>query len=269
MHLKFLKNAPIGLGTWLLDHELCTHVVKMALDLGYNHIDTAESYHNFKAIGKALDAITREKILISSKITLDLLDFANPYVSMEKLCDDACRKMGLDYLDLLLIHWPDRNKPIAKAYEALLYLEEKGKIRSHGVSNFTVHHLTDLIEAGFVPEVNQVELHPFLAQKELRAFCDLHSIEMISYRCFGKGALVNDPTFSQIARKHHRSITDILIQYCLAKKVAVIPKASNREHLTQNLAAREFTLDAEDLAFLDTLDQGKRFCKPDNPEHFY
>lgn len=247
----------VGLGTWQLQGALCTDIVKKALDLGYTHIDTAYLYNNHQQIGKALQATDRTSIFLTSKFQIYQLENC----CLEKLCDQMLQELGTDYLDLLLLHCPDRAGPMHEALEALDQLKKTKKIRYAGVSNFTVRHLQDMLQWGIRPSVNQVEFHPFLYQKPLWEFCRKENITLTSYRTFGKGALLTDPFLMQVASRYKRSVAQILLRWCVQKNIPVIPKASEESHLQENLDVFNFTLSKEDMERLDTLNVEKRFCE--------
>lgn len=162
-----MKDLPlIGLGTWDLRGHECTKVVKLALELGYQHIDTAYAYQNHEAIKKGIKGFDRSKIYITSKIAVDeQVDAAKPEESVQKACESALKELGTDYLDLYLIHWPHRDFPMDSVFREMEKLAAQGKIVKVGVSNFNIHHLEDFRKAGLFPSANQVEFHPYLNQK--------------------------------------------------------------------------------------------------------
>jgi 2,5-diketo-D-gluconate reductase B len=256
----FLNNsAPlplVGLGTWQLKGEECTQVVQYALAMGYRHIDTAEFYDNHTAIRKALAGFDREKLFLTSKFSLDQLQNE----SLQKVCERALNELGTEYLDLYLLHYPDRSYNMAEAIQQAFELIEKQRVRAVGVSNFTTRHLQDLIQNGFTPSVNQVEFHPYLNQKKLLAFCQQHSIHLMSFRSLGKGALCADPLLKKIGDKHHKTPAQISLRWLIEQNISVIPKATLKQHLHENLDIFNFNLDSEDKAILDNLDAGLRFC---------
>ena len=266
-----MKLPLIGLGTWELRGEECAKVVKEAIELGYQHIDTAFAYENHRQIKKAIKGFDRNKLYITSKIALETqVDPAKLEQSVQKACDSALDELGTDYLDLYLIHSPNREFPLDKVFSALEGLVKQGKIRSAGVSNFTIHHLEDLRKAGFIPLANQVEFHPYLYQKELWEYCKSHGIKLISYRSLGKGKLLKEePLFNSIGEKHRKTGAQVILRWLVQKEIPVIPKASSKKHLKENLEIFDFALTDEEMKELDSLNIGKRYCRPDDPAFSY
>ncbi|MGH7889698.1 MAG: aldo/keto reductase, partial [Thermodesulfobacteriota bacterium] len=190
-----MKLPLLGLGTWDLRGRECTKIVKLALQLGYRHIDTAHVYENHVAIQKGIGNFDRKQLFITSKIALEQIDPEKIETSVEAACDLALQELGTEYLDLYLIHWPRHTWPMSKILKAMENLAHQGKIKKAGVSNFTRHHLEDLLNDGCKPAANQVEFHPYLFQKELLEYCRLEKIQLISYRPLGKGELLSNPLF--------------------------------------------------------------------------
>lgn len=246
----------VGLGTWEIRGELCLKVVQEALEWGYRHIDTAHLYENHKEIGQVLQGWPRHEIFLTSKFLISQLDGS----SVQELYERALDELQTDYLDLFLLHYPDRNAPLRKILEELEALKERTNVRATGVSNFTIRHLQDMLSWGLHPAVNQVEFHPFLYQKELLSFCQKEKILLVSFRTFGKGALVKEPQLLPIAAKYHKTPAQILLRWCIDKGVPVIPKASTTIHLKENLHL-DFTLTPADTHFLDTLPTIHRYCQ--------
>ncbi len=264
-----MKLPLIGLGTWDLRGHDCTKIVRLALELGYRHIDTALNYENHEAIHKGLKEFDRQKLFITSKFALEHLDPKNILDSVEQTCDLSLKQLGTDYLDLFLIHWPHRTWPLAEIFKKMERLVEKGKIKKAGVSNFTIHHLDDLLDEGCKPAANQVEFHPYLYQKELLDYCRLQHIDLIAYRPLGKGALLKDPVFKKIAAHHQKSPTQIILRWLVQKEIPTIPKASSKEHLVENIAIFDFALSADEMKEIDKLNKNRRFCKSEDSEFNY
>jgi diketogulonate reductase-like aldo/keto reductase len=165
-----MASPPVGLGTWELTGKECIRVMRLALSVGYRHIDTAYMYKNHKMIRKAIVNFDRRQLFITSKIALEQVDLKKISASVEKACNLALKELGVEYLDLYLLHWPDHTLPLSKIFFAMQKLKEKGMVKEVGVSNFTIHHLRDLFRDGGLPAFNQVEFHPYLYQKELWDF---------------------------------------------------------------------------------------------------
>lgn len=246
----------VGLGTWKLLGKQCEEVVESALEIGYRHIDTALSYNNQKEIGRAIDCIPRARVFLSSKFVISHLD----NFSVERCCNEALLDLQTDYLDLFLLHYPDRSAPMIKILRELKSLVKKEKVREIGVCNCTIAHLKEMLRAGIHPVCNQVEFHPYLYQRELLEFCQHNQIQLVSYRTLGKGVLLEDPLLIEMAKDYEKTPAQILLRWCLDKGVAVIPKASCREHLEANLQLYDFSLSPKDQFALDNMPSQQRFC---------
>jgi len=266
MHTKI---PLIGLGTWQLRGRECTQIVRTALEMGYQHIDTAHVYENHKAIKKAIAGFDRNKLFLTSKLSLEQVDQDRIDVSVEKACNLALKELGIDFLDLYLIHWPDRAMPLSRIFQAMHRLKERGKIKEAGVSNFTIHHLQDLLQGEKRPFANQVEFHPYLYQKELLDYCQSNQIELISYRPLGKGKLLEEPLFAKIGQYHQKTGAQIILRWLIQKNIPVIPKASSKRHLQENLEIFDFSLTEQEMHQLDHLNKNIRFCGADSTEFDY
>jgi len=265
-----MKIPLIGLGTWELRGKECTEVVAQALELGYRHIDTAHVYENHAAIQKAIAHFDRKTLYLTTKLSIEnQVDLKDIKGSVEKAIDLALHELKTDYIDLYLIHWPDRTYPLAEIYQVLEEAIVQKKIRQAGVSNFTIHHLEDLLKEGCKISANQVEFHPFLYQRDLLAFCRSHQIELISYRSLGKSKLLKEPIFKEIGDQYNKSPAQVLLRWVVQKKIPVIPKASSKKHLKENLEIFDFTLSESEMATLDSLNQNKRFAMAEEPEFNY
>lgn len=259
----------LGLGTYNLRNKQCTKIVQEALNIGYRHIDTAQVYDNHKAVGKGLEGFERSELFITTKFLLDQINPKKVEASVLKACNRALKDLGLDYLDLYLIHWPDRNFPISEIFKAMEVLVSSGKVRHVGVSNFTVHHLEDLQRDGCHPAANQVEFHPYLYQKSVLEHCRRHNIQLIAYRPFGKGKLLEDTLLKELGHKHQRSAAQIILRWLIQHKIPTIPKASSPEHLKENFNVFDFALASDEMKKLDSLHRNLRFCKADDSTFDY
>lgn len=250
-----MRNIPkIGLGTWKLRGKECSRVVGWALDLGYRHIDTAHIYENHQAIGAAIKGFDRKKLFLTSKFFLDQKD-------VEKSCHLALKELGTSYLDLFLIHWPDRKKPMAEVLKQMGKLKKEGLIKGFGVSNFTIHHLQDMLKEGIKVGYNQVEFHPYLYQKELLSFCKKKKTQLIAYRPLGKGELVKEPLFISMGKTHGKKPAQIILRWIFQKDVPFIAKSATKKHLAENLDILRFSLTPQEMKKIDSLHKEKRFCK--------
>jgi 2,5-diketo-D-gluconate reductase B len=259
----------IGLGTWRLTGDLCFSTVKQALDLGYRHIDTAVSYGNHKEIGLAIKGVKREELYLTSKIPIESVDFSDIQLSVEKICDSALLDLQTDYVDLLLIHSPDHEMPMQEMIFAMEKLRDKGKIKYLGVSNFTMHHIENLLSHEAYISVNQVEFHPYLFQKELLHYCIERHIRLVAYRPFGKGELLSDPLFSYIGKRVNKSPAQIILRWLVQRGIPAIPKASSIDHLRANLDVFDFMLTEEEMGKIDALHRNIRYCMKDFAEFSY
>jgi len=264
-------QGEIGLGTYTLKGNECTRVVREAFDLGYHLFDTASAYENHKAIGEALSDLNRDQIRIVSKIWIqgevDDTDIAG---SIERACDKALQELSTEYLDIYLIHWPDRARPLEEMLKSMEQLKKQGKIRQVGVSNFTEHHLQDAYDAGIEIDWNQIEVHPLLSQKRLIDFASAHGTKIMAYRPFGKGKLLKEiPLFSEIGKAHSKTPAQVILRWLVQQGITAIPKASGTEHLKQNLDVFDFTLTEKEVSALDELNRDRRTCEKEFSEFDY
>ncbi len=248
--LKSGNSIPVlGLGTWQLTGSKGADSVRKALELGYNHIDTAEVYDNHREVGRSIVGFDRSELWITSKVWRDVLR----HDDLHKACDKALSALGIDYMDLYLIHWPNPEIAMAETLKALKELQDMDKIRSIGVSNFTIRHLKEAFETGVPISVNQVEFHPHLYQKELLDFCKQNNIIITAYSPLGTGAILKDETIAQIAEKTSRTPAQVALKWLLGKGLVVIPKASSEEHLKQNLSVFDWELSGQDIKAIDSI----------------
>lgn len=261
-----VKMPIIGLGTFKSENgDECYHAVLEALKAGYRHIDTAMGYGNEESVGKAIkdSGIPREEIFITTKLQAGKLG----YKAAKFYLEESLERLGTDYVDLYLIHWPSHNKEVNihtwKAFEEL-YLA--GKAKAIGVSNFQIHHLEDLLgSASIKPMVNQVELHPFLTQKELQEYLVKHDIQIESYGPFAKGLAFENDYLKELAQKYNKSVANIVCRYGIERNIIMIPKSVTTSRIIDNFKVFDFNLTAEEVAKIDSLNLGKRvYTDPDN-----
>jgi diketogulonate reductase-like aldo/keto reductase len=254
----------LGLGVYLSkDGEEVINAVKEALNHGYRHIDTAAIYENEEGVGEGIrqSNVPREDVFLVSKVW----NTDQGYEATLKAFEASLNRLGTDYLDLYLIHWPkgDLSKDTWRALESL-YREKR--VRAIGVSNFLKHHLEDLLDtAEIVPMVNQMEFHPYLVQQELMDFCSSHQIQYEAWSPLMQGNIFDLDIMKDMAAKYNKTIAQIVLRWDLQKGVVTIPKSSKKERIKANSELFDFTLSDEDVKLLDSLDKGKRFGPdPDN-----
>jgi len=247
----------LGLGVYQSPPGHTTQkAVEYALNVGYRHIDTALIYNNESDVGSALrkSGIRREDLFVTTK----LWNSDQGYEPALKACDNSLKRLGLKYLDLYLIHWPVpeiRNE----SWKALTKLLKDGKCRSVGVSNYTIHHLTEQLEnTDVVPMVNQVEFSPFLYQKQLLDYCEKNKIQVEAYSPLTQGAKLNHPTIQQIAKKHNKTPAQVLLRWSLQHDLVAIPKSVREERIKENSQVFDYNLTTEDMRILDALDENFR-----------
>lgn len=253
----------LGLGVFKTPAEETALIVSTAIREGYRHIDTASIYGNEDGVGEGIrmSGVPREEVFVTTKQwTVD-----QGYDAALVACDASLAKLGLDYIDLYLIHWPSPQRNLyVDSWRAMIRLQEEGRIRSIGVSNFNKEHLDRLIgETGVVPVINQIELHPRFQQHALRAVDAELGIVTESWSPLGRGGQLEDPILARIAQKHERSAAQIIIRWHLQNDLVVIPKSARAERIRENFAVFDFTLDADDLAAIATLDDPGGRIGPD------
>ncbi len=256
MDVIAVKNVTVpalGFGTWALSGNAAYQAVRMVLDLGYRHIDTAQIYGNEAEIGRAIrdSGLPRSEVFLTTKIAPSNLRKADVRRSHE----ESLRRLGLDQVDLLLIHWPNASIPLGETLEALSALRDEGKTRSIGVSNFTVALLREAIERhGAEIVCNQIEYHPFLPQRRLIEAMQRHGLMLTAYAPVARGRVFHDKTLVAIGAKYGKSAGQVALRWLLDHdKVAAIPKAGRREHAAANIDIFDFHLTPEDRAAIDKL----------------
>ncbi|MFF2912440.1 aldo/keto reductase [Paenibacillus sp. NPDC057934] len=258
----------LGLGVFQVEEgaEL-ENAVKTAIAHGYRSVDTAAIYGNEEGVGNGIRqglevaGISREDLFVTSKVWNADLGYESTIAAYEL----SLKKLGLEYLDLYLIHWPVKDK-YKEAWRALETLYKEGRVKAIGVSNFLEHQLKDLLEdAEIKPMVNQMEYHPRLTQKDLQAFCKAQGIQYEAWSPLMQGQLLDNPELQEIAAKYGKSIAQIILRWDLQNGVVTIPKSTKKHRIVENASVFDFELSAEDMQRIDGLDQHLRVGPdPDN-----
>ncbi|WP_144528588.1 aldo/keto reductase [Peribacillus simplex] len=253
-----VKMPQLGFGVFKVKNGNETvESVKKAIEVGYRAIDTAAIYENEEGVGQAIRecGVPREELFITSKVW----NTEQGYETTLQAFDDSLNRLGLEYLDLYLIHWPGKDKYL-ETWRALEKLYKDGKVKSIGVSNFHVHHLENLLANSEVkPAVNQIELHPLLTQVEIRDYCAKHEIKVESWSPLGRGNLLEEPTINHIAKKHGKSSAQVLIRWHLQNDLVVIPKSITPSRIEENAEVFDFSLSLNEMNQIDALNKNERF----------
>lgn len=244
----------LGLGVWQVDPAITAEVVGWGIEAGYRLIDTAEGYQNEEGVGQAIRnaSVPRSELFITSK----LRNGAHQRDAALRAFDETMEKLGIEQLDLFLIHWPVPSQgKYVEAWKTLVELRQAGRIKSIGVSNFNQDHLERIIgETGVTPVVNQIELHPRFQQRGARDFHARRNIRIESWSPLGSGRLLSDPTLAGIARKHGKSVAQVVIRWHLQEGLIVIPKSNHQNRIAANFDVFDFELDAKDLGTIGGMD---------------
>ncbi|WP_284977059.1 aldo/keto reductase [Arthrobacter sp. efr-133-TYG-104] len=251
------KIPQIGLGTWPLNDSQVADAVVEAVSCGYRHIDTAVKYGNEKGVGEGIRAsgVDRGELFITTKLDGEFQGSGKAVAGL----DGSLERLGLDYVDLLLIHWPlPRRDEFVSTWKTFQELQASGKVRSIGVSNFKPAHLDRLFrETEVVPAVNQIQVSPSTPRPAARAFNERHGIVTESYSPLGAGSeLLNAPVLQSIGAKHGKTPGQIVLRWHVQQGLVAIPKSSNPQRMRENLDVFDIELDNDDLAKLQTLDAG-------------
>ncbi|MDG4882904.1 aldo/keto reductase [Mesorhizobium sp. WSM4884] len=253
----------IGLGVWQVDPDITSQVVRWGIEAGYRLIDTAEGYRNEEGVGEAIRSagVPRSELFITSK----LRNGGHQRDAALRSFDDTMRKLGIDQIDLFLIHWPVPSQDkYVEAWKTLVELKQAGRIRSVGVSNFNQDHLERIVgETGVTPAVNQIELHPRFQQRDKREFHKKHDIRIESWSPLGSGRLLADPTLEGIAKKHGKSVAQVIIRWHLHQGLVVIPKSIHQDRIAANFDVFDFELDDNDMQTVRGMDSADGRTGPD------
>jgi 2,5-diketo-D-gluconate reductase A len=249
----------LGLGVAELSDDETERAVSAALEAGYRLIDTAAVYGNEEAVGRAIAAsgVQREELFVTTKVA----NADQGFGTAKEACDKSLVRLGLEYVDMYMIHWPAAQLgKYLDTYGALQVLQQEGKIHTIGVCNFMEEHLSTISDLTYTnPAVNQIELHPLLNQSELRAIDAEREIVTEAYSPLGVGALLDNPTLLSIAQAHGKTPAQVAIRWSLQLDNVVIPRSSNPERIKQNIDVFDFELTEDEVASINGLDDGTRF----------
>jgi 2,5-diketo-D-gluconate reductase A len=253
-----LAMPQFGLGVWQASDDEARVAVRTALEAGYRSIDTAAIYANEGGVGRGLreSSLAREEIFLTTKIW----NSAQGKKSTVQALENSLRLLDTPFVDLLLIHWPVASQGLyVETWEAMIGLRERGLVRSIGVSNFQPDHIQNLIdETGVTPVLNQIELHPYLQQADLRAVHESLGIVTESWSPLAQNQALSDPVLEGIARKHGKTTAQVVIRWHLDNGLVVIPKSVTPSRIQSNIEVFDFSLDSRDLADIAALDENRR-----------
>ncbi len=260
-----MQMPKIGLGTFRLKEQVVIDSVLNGLELGYRHIDTAQIYGNEAEVGRAIQesGIPRSELYITTKIWTSNFSGNKLITSLQ----ESLEKLQIERLDMTLIHWPSPKDevPVAEYMTALANAQEQGLTQEMGVSNFTIAHLRQAIAAVGAGRITnqQIEIHPFLQNKRVVAFCQEHQIPVTAYMPLAYGKVMHDPVLQKIGGKHATTPALISLAWLLQQGFTVIPSSTKREHLANNLKATDITLSDEEMSAISRLDINERIANPD------
>ncbi|OHX15739.1 2,5-didehydrogluconate reductase B [Chromobacterium amazonense] len=260
-----MQMPKLGAGTFRLKEQQAEDAVAMALELGYRHIDTAQIYRNEADVGRAIanSGLPRGELYVTTKIWTDQFAQGKLIPSLRASLD----KLGLEQVDMTLIHWPSPKDevPMAVYMEQLAEAKQLGLTREIGVSNFTIKHLEQAIAVVGADAIatHQLEVHPYLQNLKVRAFCRQHGIALTGYMPLAYGRVIQDPVLQDIARKHGATAAQVALAWQLQQDIAVIPSSTKRANLAANLKVLTLRLDDADMARIAKLEDGGRIADPD------
>lgn len=261
-NIQGIDVPEIGLGTYKLHERECANAVRMALEIGYRHIDTAQMYKNEREIGESMKIsnVPREDIFLSTKIWHTNLDPDDVLQTTE----ESLRNMQTPYVDLLMIHWPNDQYDLRDTIEAMLVLRDQGKAMNIGVSNFPLSLLKKVNDEIRAPIFcNQVEFHPYIDQLDVLDYAIDNEILLTAYSPIARGRVEEDETIREIAEEHGKTPVQVTLRWLIEQEnVVAIPKATSREHLEENIDVFDFQLSDEEFERIDMLEKGVRLVNP-------
>jgi 2,5-diketo-D-gluconate reductase B len=252
----------LGLGTWMLEGRECREAVRDALEIGYRHLDTAQAYGNEEEVGRGLadSGVPRDDVWLTTKLWLENLDHDKALESAR----GSLRRLGTEYVDLLLIHWPPTSDlPIAEPLRAMRRLQGDGLVRHIGVSNFPPSLLDEALDEAEI-FCEQVEYHPFLAQDPLLQACEEWDLLLTAYSPLARGEVLEDETLREIGRRHGKGPAQVTLRWLLQQEqVAAVPKAASAEHRRSNFEVFDFELSLDEMEAIHGLARGERIVDPE------
>ena len=256
----------IGFGVWQVPEDVVTDATLKALEVGYRHIDTACVYENERGVGEALrrSGLNRDDVFVTTKVW----NTDQGYDQTLRAFDTSTGLLGIDEVDLYLVHWPTPARDLyLDSWRALIRLREEGRARSIGVSNFHEAHLRRIVdETGEIPAINQIELHPWLPQTHMRSIDAGLGIKTEAWSPLGSGQLIDNPVIAEVAAKHGKSAAQVMVRWSLQLGNIVLPKSVTPARIEQNINVFDFVLDDADMAAIATLESGRRTGP--NPDEF-
>ena len=263
------KIPQIGVGTWTLRDETARQNVRLALEAGFRHIDTAQSYENEAEVGQGISdsGVPRQDIFVTTKITPSIMRGGKQ--SVRNSIDESLAKLKMDYIDLLLIHWPVKDC-VKDTWQVMEEYVKRRQVISIGVSNFNRHHLDDLLTyAEIRPVINQIEIHPLMTQDDNVAYSHQLGIQVEAWGPFGQGDIdvIGHPLLQSLAQKYHKTASQIVLRWIVQRGLITIPRAKPN-HFAENLEIMTFTLSDEDMQAINGLNQNLRSNELNDPENF-
>ena len=264
-----IEIPQIGVGTWTLRGETAVNNVRLALEAGFRHIDTAQGYENETEVGQGIYdcLIPRCEIFLTSKVATNIMREGREAV--RKSIEESLRKLNTKYLDLLLIHWPVKDC-VNDTWQVMEDFVRQGKVRSIGVSNFNCHHLEELLSyAEIRPVINQIEVHPFMTQEENIAYNRELGIQVQAWGPFGQGDIdvIGHPLLQSLAAKYNKTASQIVLRWIVQRGLITIPRAKPN-HFAENLEVMQFSLSDDDMSAISGLNQNLRSNVLNDPENF-
>lgn len=259
-----IQMPQLGLGVYKVENDIAKDVVTSAIEVGYRSVDTAQFYENEQGVGQAIQHsdIPRESLFVTTKVW----NSHHGYDKTLEAFEQSIKKLGLSYVDLYLIHWPTPMfDNYIDTYRALERLYKDGRVKAIGVSNFHTEHMERILQECDIPPVlNQVECHPYLQQKELKTYLQQHDIFLESWSPLARGKILEDEIIQTIAKKHHKTVAQIVLRWHLQENSIVIPKSITPSRIRENFQLFDFSLDKDDMEKIATLDRNERTGRDPN-----